>query len=104
MIQCSRHCTPDEHLAHQSLLSDIEQLVKELPSTEQFVLKNRFGFDGAEPKSLKEVGVLLGMNPSLAYTQKRVGRLQKRAFKQLLSSHRTLLEDLRRQIEEDIDA
>jgi RNA polymerase primary sigma factor len=101
--QCSNH-TPDEYLAHQTLFSEIALLVDELPSTEQFVLKHRFGFDGLEPKSLYQVGELLGMSveqDERDATRARVGRMQKKAIKQLLQTHGSLLVDLRQQINED---
>jgi RNA polymerase primary sigma factor len=101
MIDVSRYTTPDEHLAHKSLLRDLTQLVNELPSNEQFVLENRFGLNGAEPRTLKEVGELLGMEPDES-TRSKVGRMQKKALQHLLQTHRTMLEDLRLQMEEDV--
>jgi RNA polymerase sigma factor (sigma-70 family) len=102
MIDASNQFTPNEHLAHRSLLKELEQLVLELPSTEQFVLNQRFGLHGAEPHTLNQVGELMGMEACTA-TRVRIGRLQQKAIKNLLTSHRSLLEDLRSMVEEDIE-
>jgi len=52
-------------------------LLDRLPEREAQVLKLRFGIDGSEPLTLKQIGAKLGL------TRERVRQLQQSALKQL---------------------
>jgi RNA polymerase sigma factor (sigma-70 family) len=71
-----------EHLPEDDLI-DIEEMLKivktldKLGERESQVLKLRFGINGTEPLTLKQIGVKLGL------TRERIRQLQQNALKQL---------------------
>ncbi len=66
--------------ANEHLRARLHDLMVELPSREQEVLSMRFGLDGHDPRTLEEVGEVLGIS------RERVRQLQARALDQLRDS------------------
>jgi RNA polymerase sigma factor (sigma-70 family) len=68
---------PEDDLAGTEELQKVVKLLDRLPEREARVLKLRFGIDGSEPLTLKQIGAKLGL------TRERVRQLQQSALKQL---------------------
>jgi RNA polymerase primary sigma factor len=64
---------------HALLQRDLDQLLEELPPRELRVLQLRYGLQGDEPLTLKEVGKKMGI------TRERVRQLEAQAFSRLRS-------------------
>jgi RNA polymerase sigma factor (sigma-70 family) len=60
-----------------SFQDGVREVIASLPERQAFVLKQRFGFDDGTPKTLKEVGSMLGI------TRERVRQLELKAMKQI---------------------
>lgn len=75
------HETPDpEEIAAQLLLRrDLDELLEELPPREMRVLQLRYGLDGGDPMTLKEVGRRMGI------TRERVRQLESQAMSRIRS-------------------
>ncbi len=69
--------TPEEDLGTNEELAKALQLLDEIDEREAQVLRLRFGLNGAEPLTLKQIGKELGL------TRERVRQLQKSALAQL---------------------
>ena len=71
--------TPDpEEVAAQLLLRrDLDELLEELPPREMRVLQLRYGLDGGDPMTLKEVGRKMGI------TRERVRQVEAKAIRKL---------------------
>ncbi|MBN2134806.1 MAG: sigma-70 family RNA polymerase sigma factor [Acidobacteria bacterium] len=52
----------DEKIIRESLTEQIRSLIKELNENERTILIMRYGLDGEEPKTLKEVGEYIGLS------------------------------------------
>ena len=74
--QTSNHLPEDEITSSEELKKIIEMLDK-LEAREAQILKFRFGIDGNEPLTLKQIGAKLGL------TRERVRQLQQSALKRL---------------------
>jgi RNA polymerase primary sigma factor len=74
--QTSNHLPEDDITSTEELHKIVEMLDK-LEAREAQILKLRFGIDGNEPLTLKQIGAKLGM------TRERVRQLQQSALKQL---------------------
>lgn len=57
----SRHLSPDARFLEESELEHLRSILDGLDEAEQTILKLRFGFGGAEPMTLKEVGQVVRM-------------------------------------------
>lgn len=68
---------PENNVSRQELRSVIRELLEVLPLRQQEIIKMRYGLDGYEPHTLKEVGEKLGI------TRERVRQLQRKAEKKL---------------------
>ena len=76
-IEDDRISTPEEYLGSNEELLKALQLLDEIESRQADVLRLRFGLDGQDPLTLKEIGKKLGL------TRERVRQLQKEALAQL---------------------
>src|SRR5947208_3245430 len=68
---------PSERAETTSIRASLREALRQLPEREQEVLVLRFGLDGHEPCSLRDIGARLGI------TQERVRQLQSRALERL---------------------
>ena len=66
----------------------VEQVLKTLTDREQKVIRERFGFDGGEGKTLEEIGAELGV------TRERVRQIEGKALRKIgNNSNRKKLQD-----------
>jgi len=77
MIPDDRLKGPDVELVENDNLKHVYRLLKEIPEREANILRMRFGLDGDEPKTLKEIGQTLGL------TRERVRQIESEALKKL---------------------
>ncbi len=61
MVTDERLKAPDEELLDHDILKHAMGLLDELDERDATVLKLRFGLDGSEPLTLKEIGAKLGL-------------------------------------------
>ncbi len=69
--------SPDEILIKQTLIEELQGLLKELDPREATILRLRYGIDGEEPMTLEEIGKRLHLS------RERVRQLEKRAKEKL---------------------
>ena len=67
----------EQLLIEESLHKELSNLLNVLDEREKTIIKHRFGLDGEEPKTLTEVGELLGIS------RERVRQIEQRALKKL---------------------
>ena len=67
----------EKEVVKEELHKQLESLMKVLDDREKEIIKHRFGLEGAEPKTLNEVGEMLGIS------RERVRQLENRALKKL---------------------
>lgn len=77
MVMDERLKAPDELMLDHDILRHAMELLGELEEREAMVLKLRFGLDGDEPKTLKEIGIELGL------TRERVRQIETEALRRL---------------------
>jgi RNA polymerase primary sigma factor len=77
MVMDERLKSPDEMLLDHDILRHAMDLLDDLEERESMVLKLRFGLDGDEPKTLKEIGTELGL------TRERVRQIETEALRRL---------------------
>jgi RNA polymerase primary sigma factor len=75
----SFHGTEDveKKIIQDSLKKEIQKLLEQLPEKERKVIELRFGLGGEEPKTLKEIGEILGIS------RERTRQLENRAIRRL---------------------
>ena len=79
---------PDEELSESVRDSAVHDALTHLKGREGMVLRLYFGFDGAESKTLEEIGALLGV------TRERVRQIKERALSRLRKSDARVLSSL----------
>ncbi len=67
----------EKEVVEEELHKQLESLMKVLDDREKEIIKHRFGLEGEEPKTLNEVGEMLGIS------RERVRQLENRALKKL---------------------
>lgn len=77
MVMDERRKSPDEELLDHDILRHAMDLLGTLDDRESTVLKLRFGIDGREPHTLKEIGAELGL------TRERVRQIETEALRRL---------------------
>jgi len=77
MVMDERLKAPDEELLDHDILRHAMSLLKDLDERDATVLKLRFGLDGREPLTLKEIGAELGL------TRERVRQIETEALRRL---------------------
>jgi len=68
---------PDDEIFEHALTESIEEVLATLKEREAKILRLYFGLDGAEPKTLEEIGALLGI------TRERVRQIKEKALARL---------------------
>jgi RNA polymerase primary sigma factor len=71
---------PDTNLSKQHLTRKISHVLSMLPSTEQAILRLRFGLDDDNPLTLREIGERLGLS------RERVRQLETSALRKVRES------------------
>lgn len=77
MVADDRIKAPEDELLNSDNLKHVYRMLDEMDPREATILRMRFGLDDAEPKTLKEIGELLGL------TRERVRQIESEALKQL---------------------
>lgn len=77
MVTDERLKAPDEALLDHDILKHAMELLGSLEGREAMVLKLRFGLDGCEPHTLKEIGAELGL------TRERVRQIETEALRRM---------------------
>ena len=72
----------DEEMVHEAVADQLRKAVAELGAKEREVMRLRFGLDGSEPKTLREVG------DRLKLSRERVRQIESRAKEKLRQSTR----------------
>ncbi|MBQ0161903.1 MAG: sigma-70 family RNA polymerase sigma factor [Treponema sp.] len=76
-IEENRFGNPDEDLLNTAMKDDIENALNTLKPNEKTVITMRYGLDGDNPKSLKEIGDYCNL------TKERIRQIEKRAIMRL---------------------
>jgi len=69
--------TPDEHVEHSDDLKKLDRLLDDIDQRAATILKLRYGLDGSEPMTLKEIGEQIGL------TRERVRQIEHETLSQL---------------------
>lgn len=77
MVTDERARSPADEMLENDVMSHIKSMMHELDEREASVLKMRFGLDNTEPRTLKEIGEMLGL------TRERVRQIETEALKRL---------------------
>ncbi|MBT3272844.1 MAG: RNA polymerase sigma factor RpoD/SigA [Spirochaetales bacterium] len=77
LLADKRQVSIDDAVVKECLRADIEKLLGRFTDREAAILKDRFGLDGTDPKSLEEVG------RKFKLTKERIRQIEQRALRKL---------------------
>ena len=77
MIPDERVKGPDQELLDSDSLKHVKLMLEDMDEREASILRLRFGLDGEEPKTLKEIGESMGL------TRERVRQIENEALNRL---------------------
>jgi RNA polymerase primary sigma factor len=77
LVEDKQILSPVAHMMESDLRSQMEKLLNRLPGKEGDIIRMRFGFGGEEPKTLQEIGELLGVS------RERIRQIEKKALTRL---------------------
>jgi RNA polymerase primary sigma factor len=77
MVMDERAKTPEDELLESDVLKHVMEMIERMDTREATVLRMRFGLEGCEPHTLKEIGEELGL------TRERVRQIETEALKRL---------------------
>jgi RNA polymerase primary sigma factor len=80
MVMDEDQKTPDDALVESDSLHHVMTMLQTMDEREAIVLRMRFGLDGHEPKTLKEIGEQLGL------TRERVRQIETEALRKMADS------------------
>ena len=80
MVMDERQLTPEDALVESDSLYHVMAMLETMDPREATVLKMRFGLDGHEPRTLKEIGEQLGL------TRERVRQIETEALNRMADS------------------
>jgi RNA polymerase primary sigma factor len=77
LVEDKQILSPVAHMMESDLRSRMEELLNRLPGKERDIIRMRFGFGGEKPKTLQEIGELLGVS------RERIRQIEKKALTRL---------------------
>lgn len=80
MIMDENQMSPDDKLVESDSLRHVLEMLKDMDEREATILKYRFGLGGVEPRTLKEIGLQLGL------TRERVRQIETEALAKMAAS------------------
>ena len=83
-IEDKSYKSPEEKTFESNLYSSIPHLLENLVERERKILHYRFGLDGTKPKTLEELGKILG------FSKERIRQLEDLAIKKLRANEETI--------------
>ena len=80
MVMDERQLSPDESLVESDSLRHVMALLETMDEREATILRMRFGLEGHEPQTLKEIGQQLGL------TRERVRQIETESLRKMAES------------------
>ncbi len=77
MVMDERAKTPEDELLESDVLKHVMEMIEKMDTREATVLRMRFGLEGCDPHTLKEIGEELGL------TRERVRQIETEALRRL---------------------
>jgi RNA polymerase primary sigma factor len=77
MVPDTHNCTPDEQVCNSDELKQLGELLHHIDAREAKILKLRYGLDGSDPLTLKEIGEQINL------TRERVRQIEHEALRKL---------------------